>query len=438
MKDQGKISFTAAVLMNINIIVGSGIYANPQFMSKNSGALGFLGWPIVAVMLLPIIWAVAQAARVFPGEGGFYNYCKTGINETAGFVANWAYLLGYMGTAATIASIIQMKIATQCGCPFVAQHPFLFYLIFITMISLLNLISIEIISKIQSITTIFKLIPLFFIVGLIFFYWNPNFNYTTSDFSTIGGSLPWAIFGYWGFESCCSISHLIKGGSTQASKVILVAFAICTALYTIFHLGVLHIMGLDNLVTYGAQAFPQFMGLAPAATSALLSCISFAIMLSFVNTTYGASLGNIININGMAKRGYLFGSNFLAKTTRKGIAVNAIIIHAIAFLLLITLIPNTGILTAVTNFGVSIAFFFTLIAVARYNIQHKDHVQLLITLLGFISLIIILYFTWTTAMGITDNLIRLMYATPIIIGVPLGLLMYKYLKKHPIAAIASK
>lgn len=427
MENQGKIPFIAAVLMNINIIVGSGIYANPQFMATNSGTWSFLGWPIVAIMLLPIILAVAQAARVFPGEGGFYNYCKTGINETAGFVANWAYLLGYMGTAATISSVIRMKLIQNFGCSFIEHHTFLFFLCLITIISLLNLISIEIISKIQSSLTIVKLIPLFFVLGVIFFYFNPGFNYSVSDISKIGGSLPWAIFGYWGFESCCSISHLIKGGSTQASKVILLAFAIATTLYTIFHLGILHIMGLENLAAYGAQSFPQFMGFAPALTSALLTGIAFAIMVSFLNTTYGASLNNIVNINTLAKRNFLFGSKFLAKTTKSGLALNAILVHAIAFLILVTLIPNISILTAITNIGVSIAFFFTLIAVVRYNISHKDYIQLFIALLGFVSLSIILYFTWTTQLGTDDNLMRLCYAAPILVGIPLGLAMYKYL-----------
>ncbi len=426
MEEQGKIPFVAAVLMNINIIVGSGIYANPQFMAVSSGTWSFLGWPIVAVMLLPIIWSVAQAARVYPGEGGFFNYCKTGINETAGFVANWAYLLGYMGTVSTITSVIRLKLVQNFGWTFADHYAFLFYVGFVIILSLLNLISIEIISKIQSGLTLLKLIPLFLICGVIFFYWNPAFNYSVSDISQIGGSLPWAIFGYWGFESCCSISHLIKGGSTQASKVILLAFAIATTLYTIFHLGILHIMGLDNLITYGAQSFPQFMGLAPALTSTLLTGIVFAIMISFLNTTYGASLTNIININIMAKKGFLFGSRFLAKTNKRGVAINAIIVHAIVIAIILTCIPNNiGILTAITNLGVSIAFFLTLLSVFRYNLIHKDYPQLIVSMLGFASLSVILYFTWTTAMGTDSNLMRLLYATPILIGMPLGLLMYK-------------
>jgi len=44
MEERGKISFVAAVLMNINIIVGSGIYFAPQLMAQQTGGTSFLGW----------------------------------------------------------------------------------------------------------------------------------------------------------------------------------------------------------------------------------------------------------------------------------------------------------------------------------------------------------------------------------------------------------
>jgi amino acid transporter len=377
---------------------------------------------------MPIIWTVAQAARVFPGEGGFYNYCKSGINETAGFIANWAYLLGYIGTASTITTIIRDKLIDQFGISFIAQHPMIFLISFITIISLLNLVSVKIISRIQSTATILKLFPLFFILFVIVFYWNPSFNYRTISILSIGSSIPFAIFGFWGFESCCSISHLIKGGPTQASKVILLAFAVSAGLYTLFHLGVMHIMGLENLRTLGAGSFPAFMGLQPIYTKALIAAISAAIMLSFINTTYGASFTNITNISVMARKGFLFGSNFLSKTIGINIPINAVLIHAICIITLITFIPNTVILGAITNFGVMTAFLLTLIAVLRYNFSNKNYIALLITLLSFISLFILLYFTWTTQMG-PDNVTRTLYATPILVGIPLGLIMYKILTR---------
>jgi len=433
MAEQGKIPFIAAVLMNINIIVGSGIFAFPQFMAEKSGGWSFLGWPLAGFLLLPIIWTVAQAARVFPGEGGFYNYCKSGINESAGFIANWAYLLGYMGTASTITTIIRDKLVQQFGLTFVSEHPLLFLIGFVTIISLLNLASIEIISKIQSTATLFKLLPLFFIAFAIFFYWDPSFTYQTTSIFTIGSALPFAIFGFWGFESCCTISHLIKGGSTQASKVILLAFAISAGLYTVFHLGIMHIMGVEDLTHLGANSFPLFLGWSPAITKAILATISAAIMISFINTTYGASLTNITNINVMARRGFLFGSSFLAKTLPRGIPVNAVLIHAIGIITLITFIPNTVILGAITNFGVMTAFLLTLMAVFKYNLVNKNYLQLVITSLGFVSLGILLYFTWTTQMG-SDNFTRMLYATPILAGIPLGFIMYKIVTRKKISS----
>ena len=73
MIEPKKISFMAAVLMNINIIVGAGIYMWPGPMTKQAGGMSFLGWPLAGLLLLPIVLTIAQAARIFPGEGGFYN-----------------------------------------------------------------------------------------------------------------------------------------------------------------------------------------------------------------------------------------------------------------------------------------------------------------------------------------------------------------------------
>ncbi|KKQ48895.1 MAG: hypothetical protein US69_C0012G0014 [candidate division TM6 bacterium GW2011_GWF2_38_10] len=435
MKEQGKISLFAAVLMSINIMVGSAIFAYPQLMANCSGTWSFLGWPLAALILFPIVWSVAQAARAFPGEGGFYNYCKTGINDTAGFLATWAYLLGYIGTATTIATIIRSKLIIQFNFEFAEHHAFLFYLIFITIICLLNLISVEIISKIQSFATILKLVPLFFVVTIIFFYFNPGFNYNYSDITNIGGSIPLALFGFWGFENCCAMSHLIKGGSEQVSKVIFLAFGICIALYTTFHLGVMHIMGLANLKLYGAQAFPQFLGFGPALTSAILTSMLFCIMISFLNTVYGASFNNIINLNTMGKKGFLFGSSFLAKTTARGIPLNAIIIYGIIFMTLITLIPQTVVLAAVTNLGIGSAVLLAIISIISYNFKTKKIPQLLISLLGLISMIGVFYLTWTTQMGSDDNFVRFLYATPIIFGMPLGWLMYTINHKKAIKAL---
>lgn len=427
MKEPKKISFLAAVLMNINIIVGSGIYIFPQLMTQQAGGISFLGWALAGLLLLPIVLSIAQAARIFPGEGGFYNYCATALGQDAGFIANWAYLLGYMGTVATLVSVIRDRLISPIGITVVKGNPLLFYIIFLLFISLLNMISIRMIGKIQSTITLLKLIPLIFMLGAIFFYWNPSFDYQVSNIGHLPGTVPLVLFSFLGFESCCSISHYIRGGSTKASKVILLAFSVAVFLYTIFHLGILHIMGSDALATHGVQAFPLFMGLSQHIADICAIVLLIDMMLSFMNTSYGASLTNITNINTFAKCGLIFKSKFLAKLNTSGMPANAALIHAVGILGLILLIPSTTTLSAITCLGVCTTFFFTVLAVFVQSLRKKMYGTLAVTIPGFISLGILFFLTWTTKLGDTVGE-RLFYAAPMLIGIPTGYVMYRFLK----------
>ncbi|NDD55663.1 amino acid permease [bacterium] len=160
MSRQSKIGFWAAVLMNINIIVGAGILAMTQSMAATAGAASFLAWPMIGLLVFPVVWCIAQASRVFPGEGGIYNYCAKGINPTAGFVAQWAYLLGYMGTATTLTLVLKDALVHKAGLTIVGEYSMLFNTAVIVVFTLLNMLDVSKISKIQSGLTLLKLLPL--------------------------------------------------------------------------------------------------------------------------------------------------------------------------------------------------------------------------------------------------------------------------------------
>ncbi len=429
MSEVKKIPFIAAVLMNINIIVGSGIYLFPPLMAKQAGGLSFMGWFLVGILLLPIVLTVAQAARIFPGEGGFYHYCKSALGEDVGFIANWAYLLGYMGTVATITTGVRDILINSVGIGLIKEYPIVFYLAFILLISLLNMVSIRLVSKIQSGITLLKLIPLLLMLGAIYFYWNPSFDYQLDRIGDLGGTVPLVLFAFFGFESCCNISHYIRGGSTKASKVILLAFSTTVFLYAIFHLGMLHIMGSGALATYGVQGFPQFMGFSANIAQILGLILIGDILLSYSNTAYGAALNNITNLNIFAKHGLVFQSKYLAKLNKYGMPSRAAIIHALFILALVTLVPSTTTLVAITVLGVCTTFFFTVLSVFVQSLRTKSYGALIISAIAFISVGTFVYLTWTTKLG-ADNLTRLLYATPILVGIPAGYLMYRRQKRH--------
>ncbi len=429
MQEDQKISFGAAVLMNINIVVGGGIYLYPQLMAQQAGNLSFVGWLLAGLLLLPVALTIAQAARIFPGEGGFYHYCSSALGEKAGFVANWAYLLGYMGTVATLTSAVRDRLIDPVHLTIIENYPIAFYIVFLLIIALLNMVSIRLISRIQSTITMLKLIPLLLMLGLVYFYWNPSFDYHINNMSNLGGTLPLALFGFFGFESCCNISHHIRGGSRQAFKVVLIAFSASALLYAIFNLGILHIMGSDALAKLGVHAFPNFMGFSAPVANILSLLLLIDMLLSFTNTSYGASLNNITNINLLAKQGLLFKSKFLSKLNAQNMPARAAIIHSVFIIALLIFVPNTTTLTAITNIGVCCTLFLTLLAVFVQSLRKKSYGTLAIASTGFISVGTLIYLTWMTKLG-SDHLTRLLYATPILVGIPAGYLMYRYVKKN--------
>ena len=97
------------------------------------------------------------------------------------------------------------------------------------------------------------------LIILIPFIFSPSFSISSSEISMLPYSLPMAIFGYFGFEYCCSISHLIENSEKNAPRALLIGFFATALIYTLFHFGLLNLMGPKALTEYGASAFADFI-----------------------------------------------------------------------------------------------------------------------------------------------------------------------------------
>jgi hypothetical protein len=188
-------------------------------------------------------------------------------------------------------------------------------------------------------------------------------------------------------------------------------------------------MGSDALAAYGVQGFPRFMGFSVGIAQVLALILVADMLLSYSNTAYGAALNNITNINVFAKNGLVFQSKFLARLNTYGMPSRAACVHAVFILALVTLVPSTTTLTAITNLGVCTAFFLAVLAVFVQSWRTKHYGSLITAALGFFSVGTFFYLTWTTKLG-SNTVDRLLYATPILIGIPAGYLMYRWAKKR--------
>lgn len=422
MESCRKISFWSAVLISVNIIVGAGIFFNPTNITKIAGSLGFLSWGLIAIILAPIIISLSQAASIFPGEGGFFAYCSTGINRAAGFCALWAYILGYAGTAGFFCMRLKELCVGQAGMVWVEQHPIFVSALLIVLFSALNLLNATLVNKLQSTAALIKLIPLFVVVTIFGFYYGPHVTFSAASLSTLGLTVPMAIFGFFGFEACCCMGHLIEGGPKKASQAILVAFFSTVGIYMLYHLGLTYIMGTEQLALSGSVNFPQFLGFNHTITTILQTLIVGFILFSVCNAFYGTVSLNVANLFSLSNMKLLPGSVILSKTNSVGRPYIIIALHALALFTLTLLAPNIDVMCVITCMGVATAFFLTLIALFLTFKRRRDYLNMALTMVSFCSYGAIMYFGWMTA-GATQ-VERFFNVLPVIIGMIIGICLY--------------
>ena len=423
MKDRNKISFFAAVLMSINIMVGAGILVAVGPMTEIAGNLSFLGWPLTGLLLFPIIWGLSKTSQIFPGEGGFYHYCSSGISPLAGIIAHWVYLFGYMGAAASLATVLRNGLSDISGNDFIENYPFVFNFALVSFYTLINLIPVDKISKLQSIGTLLKITPFVGVISLMAFYYNPDLTFNFSALNNISMTFSTAIFAYMGYEACCNVGGILRDGPQKVGSVVLTAFLITVSLYTLLHLGLLYIMGGENLAIHGAINFPNFLGLSPTVGAAVQIGISFAILFSWTNSILSMSLGNITNIYTLAKNRLLLGSQLLSTVNRHQRPVYIVFMHGIALFVYITLIKDVDVLFALTNLCVGIAMSLTMAAIFLTLLKQKRYQQLVIPFLSFGSCAMWIYYSCLKIPGV-------LYIVPLVIGLIIGVVMFKIQKNR--------
>ncbi len=418
MKNQGEISFGGAVLMSINIMVGAGILFAVGTMTELAGSVSFLGWPLTALLLFPIIWGLSKATHLFPGSGGFYQYCSVGISPIAGVIAHWGYFLGYMGTVASLATVLRNGIIVNTGSNFLDDYPMILNVAIVAVYALLNLISVDKISKIQSTGTLLKITPILFVIVIFAFFFERGLHIDLQNINKIGMTVSTVIFAFLGFEACCSISGLIKGGPQKVGGVVLVAFFITMVLYTTFHIGALFIMGPEKLGSEGVMSFPLYLGLSPALGAALQVGISSAILLSWANSILGASLANISNLHTMAVNKLILGDKILTRVNSSNRPIYAVALFSLLMLAFITFITDVNILFSLTNLGVITALTLTMVAVFLTYLRQKNYFQAAITFVSFGSCGAWIYYSLL-------QIPSFLFILPLLIGLLCGVAMYK-------------
>lgn len=364
-----------AVLININITLGSGIFINTFILSKLAGALSGVTYALVGLLLFPLILTFSHLLRLFPA-GGFYVYGKQGISTFVGFLSTWIYFVGKLASA-TMAIHAAMCLLQKIFPPLATIPALALDTTVITIYTLLNMLNVQQGSKIQMGFIAVKIVPILFIILSGFFILQPiNFSQPNIIWEGFLSTIPLSLFTFYGFEAACNISMLIENSQRNAWKVLLISHLVATSIIILFQTLLygsigpqLRLEGTSFLDTF--QIFIQTCctWIGQETTARLTALMYVAIASSALGAAYGMIYSNSWNLHLLAKHEHTFFSSVFKKLNKNLVPYWCIITEAcicLGYLLLTQgnqlYLQQTGVFSLTITYFLSV---FSFLAIAR-------------------------------------------------------------------------
>ncbi len=332
-----KLSLRSAVFININIMLGSGIFINSTLLAKYGGVVGAACYLLVGLLMLPLIMSITKLLTFYP-SGGFYIFGSKEIHPYAGFVSAWSYTTGKLASAVIITQIAVLLI--QQVIPILAVIPPLVFNGGIIMLFIsLNMLDMQTNSSIQSWFFGLKIIPILFgILSGLYLFSPHHISFESIDLSSIPIALPLVLFAIAGFEAACSLSSKIENAEKNAPKAVLYSYGFVICATTLFQFMIYGGLGstLAALPDY-RYLFPTLIqNILPNAQkfgNNLANLIHLAIACSALGGSYGIIFSNNWNVYILAQHKHLFGYKKLIKLNRYNIPMFCVLVEGFIYLL---------------------------------------------------------------------------------------------------------
>ncbi len=362
MSQAHKLSLFAAIFININIMLGTGVFVNTVVLSQKVGGLAPLLYCLAGILMLPLVLSIARLMNFYE-EGTFYAF-GSAFSPYWGFISTWCYFVGKLATPTL--GIHVFNVFLQKSFPALATYSVFSLDIFIICLFIfLNMFSGKLSQKIQYLFILTKSVPLLFAIGVGFWF----FDYATIASPTLIWegmplSLPLVIFCFLGFEASCSLSKVIDNPQKNASRAIIYSFFIVVTLLTLYQFLFYAALG-DTLAQQAnyADAFPLLIQkVFPTFLNILTPLLSLAIAASALGGAYGILFSNAWNLHTLAQHNYLPASRSFATCNAAHIPYLCILAEGVLCLCFLALtkgaqipLQYTSVLAGMTAYAISIA-----------------------------------------------------------------------------------
>jgi len=384
-----QISLVSAILINLNIIIGAGIFVNPRPLTQLLSSWGPVAYLAAAFMLLPLIICLAELAALHPDAGGLYVYSEKYISPFAGFISGWGYFVGKSTSGAfltlTFTRFIQTLVPQLAALPLIPLSSFiLFFLI------TLNILGVHIGGKIQWLFISLKAIPIGFVLFSGFLFSKTAFVPATPlIFDNLFPALPIATFAMLGFEVTCSIGHLIKNPRKNARRAVLFSFLLVAGIAILFQFNLFRVLGMSlaydglPLKTYTFHIFKSVFW------SNLLNTFVFT---SIIGGSFGILTSNCWNLFILAKQNLVPFSSQLSQLSKTGVPWISLLAEGCLGVFILCISSKQIALQNMAVFGMFMSYFLSIVAATKAFYQQKQNQHFFtLSLLALVSCSYILF-----------------------------------------------
>ncbi len=425
-----------AVLLGVGFIIGSGIFLFPTLMAQKAGTYSLLAWAIGGIYTILTGLCFAENAARIPKAGGLYSYAHKELGNQIGFLAGWAFWIGYWLTISTETKALSLY--SQFFLPGLDDLSRLIIAsAVVILLTLINYRGVREGGESQDIFTVGKIIPLlvFVIVGV--FLIHPQNYYPLLPANAvlgpaIGSATILALWAYLGVEIITVPEEEITDAKRTVPRAILISVFIVMGIYLAVSATAL---GLAPWSGYVNSHFP-LADIFQTATSSSLGTLGGALLalggiISIVGSINAVILGTARVSYAMA-RDKLFPSVLNHLHPRFKTPDRAMLLQFILAMTVLYAVPNLTTLASLTVLFTIIPYLFSCVATFRLIQKSGWKTQILRTrytpILAIIFSLALFYFV--------DPIVLLLGLAFILVGLGahnLQIRMSKPKTSHPVA-----
>lgn len=371
MLKSNKISFFSAVLINVNIVIGSAFFLGAPLVSQKAGYLAPLAWLTCSLLLLPFVMIFSRFAYKYPEAGGVFVYSGKELGRFWGYLGGWFY---FIGTTAGNGMVLRAFATYLYGIPGIHQSLTkagipqlwleLFLVLFFTWLSLRN---IQVFAKSQLFFSSLKLIPLIALIVGAAALFSPATIIQSSSFNSdsVFSVMSTVLFAFIGIEACSAIIDQVDHAKKQGFKVILTAFGLISTIYAIAQFLIVGLQGQSTDNPFLA-VLPRLLGNAHAVSIGN-QIIYASLLLSFLGGFYGMFYVNSWNLHAMAEDKTILGYTLWQKLNIHNVPWTTVLLQSIFLIAMIFTSHGSDLLVLMGDLGVVLAYGLTAIAFLRLH-----------------------------------------------------------------------